>query len=213
MKIDLAYPKIPDALNCPLKQCVAFEKLDGTNVHFVWWRDHCFVGYGTRRDRFDLTSPDGIRQFEKAHPELKGIDLLWDQDCRMEEYLLRHPKYGQSDMIVFTEYHGPNSFAGSHKPKDKMQLTIIDVMVDDKMLPPEELLEDFKDFNLPRVIFKGKFSGQLFVDVRNGKYDVKEGVVVKGVVDGKVHMAKIKTQAYLDKLKEHFGDKWKEYGE
>lgn len=213
MKIKLCYPKIPDALNCPLKQCVAFEKLDGVNIHFVWMPNNYFVEYGTRRDRFDLDTPEGIKQFDGAHPELKGVDLLWDRECRLEEYLLHHPKYGQSDVIVFTEYHGPNSFAGSHKPKDKMQFTIIDVMVDGKMLPPEELLEEFKDFNLPKVVFKGKFTGQLFVDVRNGKYDVKEGIVVKGVVDGQVHMAKIKTQAYLDKLKSHYPDKWKDYWE
>ena len=32
----LVYPKIPDSKNCPHEQCVAFEKYDGTNLHWVW---------------------------------------------------------------------------------------------------------------------------------------------------------------------------------
>lgn len=215
MKIKLAYNKISDALDCPLKQCVAFEKLDGTNIHWVWKPNMGWLDYGTRRDRFPLNN-SGVRQFEAAHPELAGIDQLWDQDPlnSLEFYLWNHPKYNTAqEVIVFTEYLGPNSFAGSHKLGDKMQLVIIDVMVDGKFISPEQMLEDFKKWNLAKVIYQGKFSGQLFIDVRKGKYDVKEGVVVKGVVGDQVYMAKIKTQAYLDKLKEIFKDDWKKYGE
>ena len=38
-------------------------------------------------------------------------------------------------------------------------------------------------------------------------------MVVKGVVNGKIHMAKIKTNEYLERLKNAFGDSWKEYWE
>lgn len=212
MKIKLAYPKIPDTLNCPLKQCVAFEKYDGTNIHWVWKPNMGWMDYGTRRDRFALTN-GGARQFETAHPELAGVDQLWDQDSKLEFFLWDNPKYNTSEVVFFTEYFGPNSFAGSHKPGDQMQLVIFDVMVDGKIIPPEQMLEDFKQFNLAKVIFQGKFTGQLFVDVRKGKYPVKEGVVVKGVVGQEVYMAKIKTEAYLDKLKTQFKDNWKDYWE
>jgi hypothetical protein len=215
MKIKLAYPKIPDTLDCPLKQCVAFEKLDGTNIHFVF-RKTGFLEFGTRRDRFSYSS-EGWASFKQAHPELSSLqDDSLDLITSIEEYFFSNKKYElANEVILFFEYCGPNSFAGQHQDKDEKKLNLIDSQIDGRMLPPEEFLEDFKgcDYYLPRVIFKGKFTGQLFVDVRKGKYDVKEGVVVKGLVGKEVYMAKIKTEAYLDRLKNQFKDNWKEYWE
>lgn len=216
MKIKLAYPKIPDTLNCPLKQCVAFEKLDGTNIHYVY-KGLVFWELGTRRDRFP-NNPKGRESFDQAHPELASLhEDSFDFLVHLEGFLLEEGhKYSEGNEVVFFfEYCGPNSFAGQHQPKDQKKLYLIDVSIDGKMVPPEELIEDFQEFkdNMPRVLFKGKFSGQLFVDVRKGKFDVKEGVVVKGVVGKEVHMAKIKTEAYMDKLKTQFKDNWKEYWE
>lgn len=213
MKIKLAYPKISDTLGCPLKQCVGFEKYDGTNIHWTFVPEEGWQEYGTRRDRLWINT-SGISEFERAHPELSGIHKLWDQDGKLENFFNSNPNYnGAKKIIVFTEYFGPNSFAGSHDPKDDKQLVILDVQVDGVMAPPEQFIQLFKAFPIARVIYQGKFTGQLFKDVRAGKYDVKEGIVVKGVTNGQVYMAKIKTQKYLDKLKNKFGDKWKEYGE
>jgi hypothetical protein len=213
MKIKLAYPKIPDSLDCPLKQCVAFEKYDGTNIHFVWKPNMGWLDYGTRRDRFPLNNK-GVAQFEAAHPELAGLDQLWDRESKLEFYLWDNPKYNTvQEVIIFAEYLGPNSFAGQHIPKDEKQLIIFDVMVDGKLIPPEQFIEDFKDFNIAKVVFQGKFSGQLFVDVRKNKFNLKEGAVVKGVVSNDVYMAKIKTEAYLERLKKEYKDNWKEYWE
>lgn len=219
MKIKLSYPKIPNTLDCPLRQCVAFEKLDGTNIHFVWDHSDGWFAFGTRRDRF-LWNEVGKKAFDLAHPELKGLAQLWDPELKLDQYLQEHyAKHGE--VIVFAEYHGPNSFAGSHDIQDQKRLTLIDVLIGGAsgadvpgvMMSPEQFMRDFQAFGIPKVVFQGKFSGQLFLDVRKGKYDVKEGVVVKGVVDKKVYMAKIKTQAYLDQLKEKFKDNWKDYWE
>lgn len=213
MKTKLVYPKIPSTLDCPLRQCIAFEKYDGTNIHWVWQQNMGWMDFGTRRDRFPLNNK-GVAQFEAAHPELSGLDKLWDQDGRLENYLLDNPKYNSAkEIIVFTEYFGPNSFAGQHNPKDEKQLVIFDIQVDGKIIPPEQLVEDFKDFNIAKIVFQGKFSGQLFVDVRKGKLNVKEGVVVKGTVGGQVYMAKIKTEAYLERLKNEFKNDWQSYWE
>src|SRR5271157_1612669 len=164
MKIKLAYPKMPDTLNCPLKQCVAFEKYDGTNIHWTLQPDEGWLEYGTRRDRFWINT-SGIASFEQAHPELAGIHKLWDQDSKLERCLMDSPKYNTAkEIVVFTEYFGPNSFAGQHQPKDKMQLIILDIQVDGKFIPPEQLVEDFRQFGVARVVFQGKFTGQLFVD-------------------------------------------------
>ena len=221
MKIKLAYPKIPDTLDCPLKQCIAFEKLDGTNIHFVL-KNLIFTDFGTRRDRFS-TNEEGVKSFNQAHPELSS--LYKDNKefiLHLEIFLLENPKYHSKETVLFFEYCGPNSFAGQHQPKDNKKLYLIDAQIDGKMVPPAELIEDFEEFftewegfqdRFPKVVFKGKFTGQLFVDARKGKFPVKEGIVVKGIVGDQIYMAKIKTEAYLDRLKNEFKDNWKEYWE
>src|SRR4051812_33479077 len=35
----LHYPKIPGSRDCPGGRCLAFEKYDGTNLHWDWDRD------------------------------------------------------------------------------------------------------------------------------------------------------------------------------
>lgn len=213
MKIKLAYPKIPDTLDCPLRQCIAFEKYDGTNIHWTFMPQEGWQDYGTRRDRYSINTT-GVRAFEEAHPELAGVHKLWDQDSKLEDFFNSNPKYNTAkEIIVFTEYFGPNSFAGQHNPKDEKQLVIFDIEVDGKIIPPEEFVEDFKQFNIAKIVYQGKFSGQLFVDVRKGKLNVKEGIVVKGMVSGQIYMAKIKTEAYMERLKKEYKDNWKEYWE
>jgi hypothetical protein len=53
-RIKLAYPKMPGSKNSPLEKCLAFEKYDGTNLHWVWEPEMGWYAFGTRRDRFDL---------------------------------------------------------------------------------------------------------------------------------------------------------------
>ena len=49
---------------------------------------------------------------------------------------------------------------------------------------------------------------------RTGRYGVAEGVICKGGVGGDdVWMVKIKTYAYLERLKQAFADRWEEYWE
>src|SRR3954447_27067140 len=72
----LHYPKIPGSRDCPGGRCLAFEKYDGTNLHWDWDRDFGWHAYGTRRDAFNLT-PAGIEQFTKAHEQLQEcVDMF-----------------------------------------------------------------------------------------------------------------------------------------
>ena len=211
MKIKLAYPKIPDALYCPLKSCVAFNKMDGTCMVFYWDPEFGFHDVGTRRDRF-ADNTLGWLEFAQAHPGLEGVKEAF-QTIResLAAHLTQH--FPNTSVIIFAEYHGPNSFAGQHHSKDIKQLTIFDVQVDGMLLPPEQFIQLFGSFPIPKVVFQGKFTGQLFIDVRNGKYPVNEGIVVKGMVNGQVYMAKIKTTQYLERLKDKFKDNWRQYWE
>jgi len=66
----LHYPKISGSRGCPNGRCIAFEKYDGTNLHWDWDRDFGWHAFGTRRDTFNLTA-DGIEQFTRAHEQLR----------------------------------------------------------------------------------------------------------------------------------------------
>jgi hypothetical protein len=74
----LHYPKVPGSRGCPAGRCVAFEKYDGTNLHWDWDRDFAWHAFGTRRDQFNLL-PAGIEQFTHAHPHLHEAPALFLQ--------------------------------------------------------------------------------------------------------------------------------------
>ena len=83
------------------------------------------------------------------------------------------------------------------------------------LLGPRQFVDDFG--TLPaaaRVVYEGRLTGRFADDVRAGKYGVAEGVVCKGGTGGPdLWMAKIKTDAYLDRLKRAFADRWEDYWE
>jgi hypothetical protein len=149
--------------------------------------------------------------FEKAHPEMYGASYLFgdisDEIHEIVEAMIGHK------FVCFFEYLGPNSFAGTHKPEDQKELVLIDVEVDGVMLPPEDFLSNFSGggFKVARVVYRGKLTGKFTEDVRKGKYNVAEGVVCKGL-DGK-WMAKVKTDAYMEKLKAFDPKNWQQYWE
>jgi hypothetical protein len=72
----LHYPKIPGSRDCPGGGCVAFEKLDGTNLHWDWDRDFGWHAFGTRRDEFNLTA-QGVAAFAQKHAHLReSVDIF-----------------------------------------------------------------------------------------------------------------------------------------
>ena len=81
------------------------------------------------------------------------------------------------------------------------------------MLGPEEFLSHFKNLTIPRILYRGKLKGQLLEDIYQGKFDVPEGVVVKGGSGDQIWMAKVKTRAYEEKLKARYGPHWQDYWE
>ena len=70
----------------------------------------------------------------------------------------------------------------------------------------------------PEIVYRGNLNDEFIADVRGGKYNVNEGVICKGTETsgqyrGGIWMCKIKTQAYLDRLKDRFRDDWAKYAE
>lgn len=213
-RIKLAYPKMPGSDQARLDRCIAFEKYDGTNLHWVWEQELGWYAFGTRRQRFDMDA-SGIADFNAAHPELEEAAEVFERTLRkpLTAVFERHNYFDSNEIVVFTEFIGANSFAGKHKPDDPKRLILFDVFFSGGFLAPEEFVANFGGLPSAKVIFKGKLTGKFIHDVRVGKWNVQEGVVCKGGRTGDVWMVKIKTDAYQARLKRAFADKWEDHWE
>jgi hypothetical protein len=82
------------------------------------------------------------------------------------------------------------------------------------LVGPDAFLADFGHLRIPRVLFRGRFTGKLTEDVRQGRHGVGEGAVIKGGAGGAdLWMAKVKTNAYQERLQAAFRDRWPDYWE
>jgi hypothetical protein len=213
----LHYPKIPGSGSLPSGRCIAFEKVDGTNVHWEWDRDFGWHSFGTRRDAFNLT-PEGMAEFDRRHTQLReAVDVFQATLAEGLDQVFRlHPDYQSFPALkAFTEFVGPNSFAGLHKTQDPKRLILFDLEAEDRgMIGPKQFVTDFGHLSIPRVVYEGRLTGKFVHDVRTGKYRVEEGVVCKGDVGGDdFWMVKIKTLSYMEKLKLALGNRWEDYWE
>jgi len=205
---------MPGSGAAPLQRCIAFEKYDGTNLHWVWESELGWYAFGTRRDRFDLDD-SGVADFNDAHPGLEQAASIFLETLAgpLTDVLRCHEFFDSTEIIAFTEFLGPNSFAGKHKADDPKQLVLFDVQVSAGFLAPERFIECFAELPIARVVYRGKLTGKFATDVREGKFDVAEGVVCKGGDTGNTWMVKIKTNAYMDRLKCSFANDWENYWE
>jgi len=213
----LHYPKIPGSRNCPAGRCVAFEKYDGTNLHWDWDRDFGWHSFGTRRDEFNLT-PLGAEEFARKHAHLaQCVEVFQATLAEAVERVFRAKAWYHEfqELKVFTEFLGPNSFAGLHQEGDPKELRLFDVWAEPYgMVGPKQFVTDFGHLPIARVLYEGKLTGQFVEDVRNGKYGVAEGVICKGGAGGDdVWMVKIKTRGYMERLKQAMADRWEDYWE
>lgn len=213
----LNYPKIPGSRNPPNGRIIAFEKYDGTNLHWDSDRDFGWHAFGTRRDEFNLTEA-GIEKFAQKHRHLSQcVDVFLGNLAEGVEAVFReHSSYREFQSLkIFTEFLGPNSFAGLHKEEDPKELRLFDVVADPLgIVGSRQFVADFGHLHIAKVIYEGKLTGKFAEDVRVGKYGVAEGVVCKGGLGGgDLWMVKIKTYAYMERLKQAFADRWEEYWE
>lgn len=214
-RVKLAYPKIPGSTNAPSARCVAFEKYDGTNLHWVWDRELGWYAFGMRRARFDLDE-SGIAEFDARHPGYPDAPALFLRDFAqpLDTISREDSTYDSSEITAFTEYLGPNSFAGLHRADDPKRLVLFDVETEHGIIGPEQFVRDFGAFGIARVVYRGKLTGKFIHEVREGKYGVAEGVVCKGGSGGEdLWMVKVKTNAYMERLKQAFQDDWEKYWE
>jgi len=210
----IEYPTILPSSKAPRKHCVAFDKLDGSNVRIKYAQKRGFDLFGSRTQLIDET-----------HPHLGKVVSIFKRD--FQEPLINIIKKqwpNERELIVFGEFYGDKSFAGIHDVTDPtLRFVMFDILIghkNRKFVPPKEFIKLFQGVvPIPRVIYEGNLTDQFIQDVRTGKYDVIEGVVCKGTqktgaARGGVWMAKIKTNNYFDLLNGKFGEEEaKKYGE
>jgi len=185
---------------------IAFDKLDGQNIRVEWSKNKGWYKFGTRTSMFDETNKqfgNVIHSFKEKYSE------------GLEEIFTRNKNYRSTkNFIVFCEWVGENSFSGKHQEGDKMDLVLFDVAPGDytngSFIEPKQFVKDFGFLHIPNIIYEGPLTMEFINDVKEGKFNLKEGVMCKGVSqDGKrdVWIVKIKTNDWLKKLKEKFGEK------
>ena len=183
------YPAIQGPNKAPQQACIAFDKLDGSNLRFEYSKKKGWHKFGTRACMFGIDNPI----FGSA------IEIFFEKYAdQIEEIVLSARKYrATQSILVFCEFFGENSFAGWHDKNDKKDLVLFDVALNKQgIISPKQFIDMFSDLHIPKVIFEGNFSRQFISDVYDGNYPVTfEGVVAKGDEGHKLWMAKAKTKA------------------
>lgn len=184
------YPSIPK--NVTTDTIYAFDKLDGSNIRAEWNRKRGFYKYGTRKR---LLGPD-----EK--PFGLAIELI--NDTYGDELFKRFKHERVESAIAYFEFFGENSFAGWHNESDNFEVVLFDVSLYKKgFLGPVEFMKFSEGLKIPEMVYHGKANEPFIQAVRNSQYPgvTFEGVVCKFVKKNQLCMFKIKSDAWLAKLK------------
>ena len=175
-----------------------FDKLDGSNIRAEWSRKRGFWKFGRRNGLLDDSNPILL-----AAPLL--IEALYADDL---DRIFRKQRWQKA--VAFFEFWGLNSAYGLHDENERQTVTLIDVAADKKgILPPRDFVRLFEDVGTPALLHHGPWNKDLEQQVREGTLPgmTFEGVVCKGppISPGRPLMFKVKSQAWLDKLRDHCG--------
>jgi hypothetical protein len=191
--------------------CIAFDKIDGSNFRAKYTQKEGFCLYGTRTQLINHETPfwgEMVTVFENT---IKNeLESIFKKEKEFRDF---------REIIVFGEFFGEDSFAGRHGNSEK-KIILFDVLCGHKQrkfVLPQDFIKIFKDFPIPRVIRRGNLNEFFIQEIREDK-DLMEGVICKGTersgaFAGGVWQCKIKTNLYLQKLKENFGEEAKLYWE
>lgn len=189
------YPSIPKEINTNLP-IFAFDKLDGSNIRAEWSKKRGFYKFGTK-----------TQMLGEDHP-MFGQSIPLIRSTYGDELSKVFAKAKVESVVAFFEFYGPNSFAGHHLDEPK-KVTLLDVNYFKKgMMNPDEFIDTFGHLEIPRVLYYGKANKIFEEEVRTGKLEGMsfEGVICKGKAERGSPapvMFKIKTRAWLERLKEH----------
>lgn len=200
------YWSIPHSAKAPREYCYAFYKYDGSNLRFEWHKKRGWNKFGTRHQLFDETH-------EIFSP---AIEIFMNKYSDQIEKKLLDNYRGIESAICYCEFLGEHSFAGSHDPNDIKDLILFDVNIHKKgIIEPKQFIKIFGSLHIAELVYEGNLNEPFIQAVRTNSLDIKldEGVVCKGGSGHKLWMCKIKTQDYLNKLKQSKGNDWEKFWE
>lgn len=211
----LEYPSIDTIGKTTIEKgssCWGFVKYDGSNLRFEWSKSKGFHKFGTRTGRFGVDDPDFGGAIELFQDELAApcIELLrsWDKRALNQS--------GRA--VVFAEYFGPSSFAGTHLKGEAMRLKAFEAHVEGVgYVSPKDwtdLTQGRTGFaqslgqlsygaDLARQVWEQQWKGP---ELDHGQ-KIWEGLILKTGHSGAPRRIKLKTQQWMDAIK-GTGDDW-----
>jgi len=174
-----------------------FDKLDGSNIRAEYSIKKGFDKFATRKKL--MSDDSGILNQSK--------ELIQRTEQAVHD-IFKKNKWESG--TLFFEFHGKNSFAGFHDPTDKFKASLIDVHVTRMgYLPPKEYLKEFGNrVEMSEFLLVSKFNKTLLEKIKYGTLDgvTFEGVIGKTVARNKIVRCKVKSKAWIDRLKNQCGD-------
>lgn len=183
---------------------IVFDKIDGSNIRAEWTRKNGFVKFGTRKRLLDPAE----------EPLGEAVQLIMDNYAEDLNTIFRKQRFERT--TAFFEFFGENSFAGFHE-KEEHKVVLFDLHVYKQgLLPAKEFLKLVEGkVETPAVLHQGKITESFVQQVKNSEIEgmTFEGVVCKGGLDNRRRPVnfKIKSYAWLDKLKKRYGHNQKLY--
>lgn len=171
----------------------AFDKLDGSNIRAEWTPKQGFFKFGSR-----------TKLIERSTPVLgESIDLIMKTYADELDRIFSHNKYEK--VTCFFEFYGDNSFAGQHVDEEHKVILFDIAPLKKGFIPPHEIIRSYGSLRLPKLVYSGYVDLDFVRKVRNSELSgiTFEGVVCKTRSGNTLDYFKIKTQKWLDKLKEY----------
>ena len=178
----------------------ALDKKDGQNLRFEANFKRGFYKFGSRTQIIsDKDEQFGI-----------GVNLFMEKysEPLMNIFSNKWGKNKFTNFTVFAELVGENSFAGKHDPNDELDVILFDVWIYKKgWIQPQKFIDEFGHLGIPNLIYQGELDDRIIKDIQENKFNLKEGVIAKGVDKNDTFMMKIKTKSWLQRVKNELGEK------
>lgn len=186
-----SYPSFRDQVIAKMP-IMAFDKLDGSLIRAEWRPKSGFYKFGRK---------DGL--LDHAYPLLlkaPGLVSAKFADPLTEIFSRQRLDWA----MAYFEFLGDGSFAGQHQDDVEHRVVLIDVETEKGIIPPREFVKRFGHLDIPKCLYEGNANKEFVKSVQEGTLAgmTFEGVVCKGKdARGRVVMFKVKSAAWLDKLK------------
>jgi len=174
-----------------------FDKLDGSNMRIEWSKKQGIYKTGSRNVLIDST--------HDVMGDAEALLKAWEDDLAK---IFKEQRWDR--VVCFFEYYGKTSAFGQHIKNEPHKVTLIDVAPHKQgILLPKDFVKLFGHLDIPEVLHVGKVNSDFVKSVRESTL---EGMTFEGVVCkessrkkkfSKPVMFKVKSQAWLDALKEY----------